>query len=299
VIRYLGVGVVLGAFALTPSAWGAVGPTRTVTTEAPPAGQIAVIAADVVAKKGGAPGPLTISVLAAAAIRPQLKIVETTTESGRRSRLVVYAGLRTTTTASAAIARHITVTVRGTKKAVSLRNVTRVRESLPAVSGGLQTMLCDGSEIDEAKGFFGLGKKTAAQLAKAARRVLCNEAKDGDQSFLNSLGIGGPTGNLNCRAFLDDPFWGVCNYTGPPFRHLRLRVSAGNTIVECFAGPNPCVVEPGNSVRFDFATVRQDSGEINIRSSTQRYADWGPLQIFHTEGTETSTFSPGATFDPK
>jgi hypothetical protein len=268
-------------------------------TTAPTAGQVAVLAADVVATKGGAPGPLTIKIAAAAVVRPQLKVVRTTTKLGRRSRLVIYAGLRTTSSeASAAVAQHITVTVRGVKTAVSLRKVTKATNVLPAASGGLRTMLCDGTEIDEAKGLSGIGKKDAGKLAKALRRVLCGQAADGDQSYLNGLGIGGPAGNLNCHAFLDDPFWGVCNYTGPPFRHLRLRPSAGNTIVACNAGPNACVVEPGNTVRYDFDNLVQDSGEISLKSSTQRYLDWGPLQIFTGDGADGSTPSAGPAFDP-
>ena len=250
----------------------------------PARGDIAALTFDVRAARGGAPGPVHVSVKVPRAVRSRLGVVVVADKQGARKRFTVYVLNRGSGPAAAQVPGQVTVTLRGLQKQVSVRNVEQAIDALDELTDEMEAAICT-SDIETVRSLLGLRGIGARALAAAIKAVLCDYADDDDVQFLVDLGILVPDDGdeFDCDPFQGNPFEAVCQFTDTAIDAVRIRGSGGIVFSQCFAGANPCMVEspgtPNNSVLFLFQGDPSSTGPLNLRSSNQQFDGWGYMTL--------------------
>jgi len=281
---------------------GAATKPRKVSINVPARGDIAVLTFDVRAARGRAPGPVAVSVKAPRSVRSHLGVVAVADKLGARKRFTVYVLNRRSTRAGGAQVGRVTVTLRGLRRQVNVRNIDRAIDALNELTDEMADAICT-SDLETVRTLLGLRGAGSFAIAAAIKAVLCDTADEDDVEFLVNLGILVPEDEdeFECDAFPGNPFEAMCLFSDTAIDAVRIRGSGGIVFSQCFAGANPCQVEspgtPNNSVLFLFQGEPSSSGPLNMRSSNQQFDGWGYMTLdLSRDGGQT--FQTVERFDP-
>jgi hypothetical protein len=293
----------LALLAASAAPAGAATKPRKVSIGVPARGDVAVLTFDVRAARGGAPGPVLVSVKAPRSVRSRLGVVAVADKQGARKRFTVYVLNRRSRRATGAqVGGRVTVTLRGVDKEINVRNIDRAIDALSELTDEMADAICT-SELETVRTLLGLRGAGSFAIAAAIKAVLCDTADDDDVEFLVDLGILVPEDEdeLGCDPFPGNPFEATCAFSDTAIDAVRIHGSRGIVFSQCFAGINPCQVEapetPNNSVLFEFQGDPSSTGPLNLRSSNQQFDGWGLLTLEQSrDGGQT--FQVVERFDP-
>ena len=302
VLALLGL-CMLALLAAAAAPAGAATKPRKVSIGVPARGDIAVLKFDVRAARGGAPGPVLVSVSAPRSVRSHLGVVAVADKQGARKRFTVYVLNRRSAGAGGAQAgERVTVRVRGLERTINVRNIERAIDALAELTDELANQICM-SDTETVRTLLGLRGAGSFLLAAAIQRILCDLADDEDVELLVNLGILVPEDDdeFDCDPFPGNPFEAMCLFTDTAIDAVRIQGTGGIVFSQCFAGTNPCQVEspgtPNNSVLFLFQGDPGSTGPLNMRSSNQRLAEWDQL-VLERSVDGGQTFQVVERFDP-
>jgi hypothetical protein len=295
-------GALLLSLLATPA--GANAAARSLKLAIPARGDVAAMTFDVRARGRGAPGRIAVRVSVPRALRRRVGVAIVVDQERRLKRFTVYLVNRRLGRAAVAQlgGKRVVVTLRGVDRPVSVRNIARARDALATMTDEMVDTICM-ADIETVRTLFGLRGVGSHAIAQALKAVICDTGTDEDRQFLGELGIDVPADvdEFDCTPFTGNPFEAVCQFSDTSIDAVRIAGNGGVIFSQCFAGPNPCMVEqpgrPNNSVLFDIPDGSSSTGPLNVRSSNAAFDGWGYMRL-HQSSDGGQTFERVEGFIP-